>query len=288
MAVSNPTIPNTLSGAAAGTTINDLMQRLYDFFSTQVGGFTLSNVVGGPSAVTSFTATHSSGRQVNFRISGGAILVMIDPDGTIADSSAPGSPTNASPELVFVPASPTGISTACGFAQYGDAILFYVKDTSAAFQQYCSHVGRIAVMDLASDEEVFIDGWGILGYIPNESPGSGLGDWGCVNAANSHCVIRMGESTWLPFTFVSTANVSDTSGNRRFGAIDIHAGDSGSPTSTSDPSVGELNYIKIDGQTDAAPLGVPPSTASNQAWLRLNDANSNTRMVALWNKGTTP
>jgi len=282
-----PTIPDCASAAAGGTAIGDYSQQLYSFFSAQVGFFALQNVVGGPSAVTSFTATHTDGWQINFRVSGGAILTMIDPDGTIADSASPGSPTNASAEVTFIP-SPSGVSANCFYAQYGDAVMFGVKDSGNTFPQYCCQIGKIIQTDNASDPEVFVDGLAILAYLPNESPSSGVGDWGCVSSANSQCFVRVGEADWQAYTFGNTGAVTDTSGNIRFSSINIFAPSTGSPSATNDPSIGEFRFLRIDGSVDAAPLNVIPSSASNQAQVRLNDVASDTRMVALWNKTVTP
>lgn len=282
-----PTIPDCASAAAGGTAIGDYSQQLYTFFNAQSGDFTLENVVGGPSAVTSFTATHSDGWQINFRVTGGEILTLIDPDGTIADSASPGTPTNASSEVVFVP-SPSGTSANCFYAQYGDAILFAIKNSGNTFPIYCSHVGFIAQPHNASDGDIFLDGKGTLGYIPNEQAGSGAGDWGSTIAANSECEIRVAEATWENYTFDSTAAVADTSGNVRFSAMTIFGANGGNPSASADPNIAIFRYLRIDGGADAAPLNVIPSSASNQAFVRINESLNNTRMVALWNKTVTP
>lgn len=280
------TIPTCAKLTAAGTAVGDYLKSLHDWLAANPGNFTIANLVGGASP-TSFTLEHTDGWQINYRISGGEILSTIDPDGEITDSATPDASANAQPEDAVVP-SPTSTSTTMLVARYDDALLWMIKDNTNTFQRYAIHQGKILVPNRASDEALGLDGLGTLAYLPTEAPASTVGDWGCNNSANSKSYLRVATSTWQTPTYRSLSSVSDTCGITRFYAPSMFAGDSGSPSTSSDPELGSLKYVTGDGGTTLSPFAVVPSTSTNQGWLAIDDNNSTTRMRVLWDKTVTP
>jgi hypothetical protein len=279
------TVPTCVAGNAAGVAIQDYMTVLHARCAAAPGDFAVANVVGSP--VTSFTLTHTLGFQINFRVSGGAILSVIAPAGGIANSAAPGTPTNAYTEDTFIP-SPSGTSTRYQFAQYGDAILFAINGSANTFSIYASHTGKIRVVNDGADAT---GGLGLLAYIPNPVTGTTAFNWFCTNATGSNrkSHIRVAAGTWAdPVIPISIGNYT-TQIAARLGDLPVAVPDSGAPAASTSPVRGVFRYLRIDTTTTAgAALSVLPDGGSNQGWLRLADTATTTRLVALWNDTVTP
>jgi hypothetical protein len=279
------TIPTCASGNAAGTAIQDYMTSFHAAFAAAPGSFTIGNVVGSP--VTSFTATHTDGWQINYRVSGGAILSLIAPSGGIANSASPGTPTNAYAEDTLIP-SPSGTSTRWQFAQYGDAIFFAINGSANTFSVYGVHQGAIYA---PGDADSVTRGLGTLAYIPADTSATTAFFWHCTNATGSNrkSYLRLALGTWASPVFpVALVNFA-TQIAGILASLVMAAPDSGAPAATSSPHRGLYRYVQVDTTTTAgAPLSVKPSSATNQGWLRLNNAAATTRQVILWNKLTTP
>ena len=282
------TIPTCASGNAAGTAIQDYMTSFHAAFAAAPGDFTIENVVGSP--VTSFTATHTDGWQINYRVSGGAILSLIAPVGGIANSASPGTPTNAYAEDTLIP-SPSGTSTRWQFAQYGDAVFFAINGTANTFSQYAIHQGAIYA---PGDADSVTRGLGTLAYIPNGDNNANGGTafyWFSSNATGSNrkSYLRRSASAWPNPTIPATPNVYTTQIEGILSNMSVAAPDSGTPAPAANSLRGLWRYVQIDTTTTAgAPLSVKPSYATNQGWLRLNNSTTTTKMVILWNKLTTP
>lgn len=282
------TIPTCASGNAAGTAIQDYMTSFHAAFAAALGGFTLINVVGSP--VTSFTASHTDGWQINYRVSGGAILSLIAPSGGIANSAAPGTPTNAYAEDTLIPA-PSGTSTRWQFAQYGDAILFAINGTANTFSVYGVHQGAIYA---PGDADSVTRGLGTLAYIPCGDANALLTTaffWFGTNttAGNRKSYLRTAVGTWPSPTLTGGPSAYVTQITGFIASLVVCAPDSGTPVSASSAQRGVLRYVQVDtGTTAGSPLSVRASLATDQAWLRLNNSITTTRMVALWNKTVTP
>lgn len=281
MAVS---VPSSASGNAAGTAIQDYMTAFHAAFAAEPGDFTLENVVGAP--VTSFTATHLDGWQINYRVSAGTILSVIAPEGGIANSASPGVPTNAYTEDTIIP-SPSGTSTRWQFAQYGDAIFFAINGSADTFSVYAFHQGAIYA---PGDADSTTRGLGSLAYIPADTFAATAAFWHCTSATvgSKKSYLRIGTSLWnapaFPVALVNfTQNIIGKLCN-----YPVIAADSGA-TSQFSPARGLYRYLQIDTSTAAGlPLSVLPSTASNQGWMRLSNGASATRQVILWDKMVTP
>lgn len=277
-------IPVCSSGNAAGVAIQDYMTVFAAEFAAAPGQFTISNVVGSP--VTSFTATHLDGWQINYRVSGGTILSVFAPDGGIANSAAPGTPSNSYAEDVLLPA-PSGTSTRWQFAQYGDAVFFAINGSANTFTQYAIHQGAIYS---TGDADSGSRGLGTLAYLPTDTSAATSFVWHCTSgsAVSRKSYIRINTSTWAGPAFpISLVNLTQNITGKLCSQI-VLAPDSGAP-STFQPIRGLYRYLQIDTSTTAGlPLSVLPSTASNQAWLRLNNSSTATRQVMLWNKLITP
>lgn len=282
MAVS---IPTCSSGNAAGTTIQDYMTAFHAAFAAAPGQFTIENVVGAP--VTSFTATHLDGWQINYRVSGGTILSVIAPEGGISDSAAPGTPTNAYAEDVALP-SPSGTSTRWQFAQYDDAIFFAINIAANTYSQYAIHQGSIYA---PGDADSVTRGLGTLAYLPSDTSASTAFFWHCTNstASNRKSYLRLALATWSASVFPTALVNFSTQTASVIVNLPMNAPDTGAPATTSSPTRGLYRYLQVDTTTVAgAPLSVRPSTATNQGWLRLNNSATATRQAILWNKLTTP
>lgn len=279
------TIPTCASGNAGGTAIQDYMTAFHAAFAAAPGQFTLQNVVGSP--VTSFTVLHTDGWQINYRVSGGAILSLIAPSGGISNSAAPGTPTNAYAEDTLIP-SPSGTSTRWQFAQYGDAVFFGINGTANTFSQYAIHQGAIYA---PGDADSVTRGLGTLAYIPADTSSTTAFTWHCTNAtaSNRKSYLRLALGTWaasvFPIALVNFATqVASVIVN-----MPMAAPDSGAPATTSSPCRGLYRYLQIDTTTTAGlPLSVKPSSSTDQGWMRLHNAASATRQVVLWNKLVTP
>lgn len=281
MAVS---VPVCASGNAAGVAIQDYMTAFHAAFAAAPGQFTLTNVVGAP--VTSFTAAHVDGWQINYRVSGGTILSLIAPVGGISNSAAPGSPTNAYAEDVLLP-SPSGTSTRWQFAQYGDAIFFAINGSANTFSVYAIHQGAIYA---PGDADNVTKGLGTLAYIPTDTTVSTSFIWHCTSptAGQRKSYVRLSASLWASPCFPIALNSLNQNITGKLCSLVVLAPDTGTP-STVVPPRGLYRYVQVDTSTTAgAPLSVLPSTASNQAWLRLNSSATATRQVILWNKLVTP
>lgn len=282
------TIPTCSSGNAAGTAIQDYMTAFHAAFAAAPGQFTLQNVVGAP--VTSFTVLHTDGWQINYRVSGGAILSLIAPVGGIANSAAPGTPTNAYAEDTLIP-SPSGTSTRWQFAQYGDAIFFAINGSANTFSVYGIHQGAIYA---PGDADSVTRGLGTLAYIPSgdtNAIGTTAFIWFGTNgtAGNRKSYLRIAAGTWPGPTLPNAPSTYSTQIAGFLASLAPVAPDSGTPAAASNPIRGLLRYVQADTTTTAgAPLSVKPSSSTNQGWLRLNNSATTTRMVALWNKLVTP
>ena len=282
------TIPTCASGNAAGTAIQDYMTSFHAAFAAAPGSFTICNVVGSP--VTSFTATHTYGWQINYRVSGGAILSLIAPVGGIANSASPGTPTNAYAEDTLIP-SPSGTSTRWQFAQYGDAVFFAINGTANTFSLYGLHQGAIYA---PGDADSVTRGLGTLAYLPCGDASALLStafQWFSVNstASNRKSYLRTAAGTWPSPTLPLGPNSYTIQVAAILAVLAACAPDSGTPASNTSPQRGLLRYVQVDTTTTAgAPLSVKPSSATNQGWLRVNSSATTTRMVILWNKLTTP
>jgi hypothetical protein len=282
------TIPTCSSGNAAGTAIQNYMTSFHAAFAAAPGSFTIGNVVGSP--VTSFTATHTDGWQINYRVSGGAILSLIAPSGGIANSASPGTPSNAYAEDTLIP-SPSGTSTRWQFAQYGDAIFFAINGSANTFSVYGIHQGAIYA---PGDADSVTRGLGTLAYIPCGDSNALLTTaffWFGTNATagNRKSYLRIAAGTWPSPTLPSGPSAYITQIAGFIASLTICAPDSGTPVSASSAQRGLLRYIQADTTTTAGnPLSVKPSLATDQGWLRINNSAAATRMVALWNKQVTP
>lgn len=279
------TEPTCVGTNAGGTAVQDYMTALHARLAAAPGDFTVDNVVGSP--VTSFTLTHTTGFQMNYRVSGGVILSLIAPSGGIANSAAPGTPTGAYAEDTILPA-PSGTSTRYQFAQYGDAFLFLVNDTTNLFSVYGIHMGKIRVVNDGADVS---GGLGTLAYLPTNSASSMAFTWFSTNgtAGNRKCYMRYAAAAWGSPSLLQAPGSYSGQVTARLGDLPCQLPDAGAAPMASSATRGVFKYLRVDTTTTAgAPLSVLPDGGSNQGWLRINNTNSTTRMVALWNDTVTP
>lgn len=286
------TIPTCVRLTPAGVTLQDTVTSFHAWLTANPGNFTISNVVGSP--VTSFTITHTDGWQQNFRVSGGALLSMIAPTGGIESSAAPGTPTGHSVEDVLLPAF-TGTIADVSVARYADALFLSVKATGATHSAFTFHSGRIGLPEDASDAARGIDGLGILAYVIDQSANTAF-SWFTINvtASNRKSKIRAALTTvngWVDPTVRNdvVTQPSTTFANRRFCSVKLVAGPPGGvPAQASNADLMALKYIRSDATTSLLPFQVVPSASTNQAWMAIGGANTNTRLRCLWNKTVTP
>lgn len=281
------TVPVSVGANAAGTALQDYVTALYNQIVAEPGGFTISNVVGGGTP-TSWTITHTDGWQINYRVSGGALLSLIAPEGGIANSASPGTPTNGSPEDVLIP-SPSGTGTRYQYCQYGDAILFAINASANTHSAYAFHHGRILNRNNAVDP---LKGLGVLAYLINDSTAATAFEWLNSNTTgtNRKSWIRIGTSLWWNPVFGTTPSQATLlTAERVSTSVAIKVPDSGNPPSASALTRGVFRYLGEDSSSPAGnPLSVAPAVGSDQGWLRLKSSNSTSRLVALWDKQVTP
>jgi len=282
------TIPVCSSGlSAAGTTTADYLDAFYTFWAANAGSFTLENVVGAP--VTSFTATHLDGWQINYRLDSGTILSLIAPEGGIADSAAPGTPTNASVEDVILPVT-AGTSAQMSIAIYTDAVFCGIKDAGTTHYEYGWHQGKIHVPGDLSDPARGNDGLGVLAYLIDGAQSATAFKWLCTSgvAGNRKSKVRTGTSTWdSPGITRSLETGWAAAAEKRMASEGITATDGVQP-STSSPTRGLYTYLRADTSGTLAPVSVVPSLTTDQGWLAIRDSSSATRVRILWNKTATP
>jgi hypothetical protein len=263
------------------------MTSFYNAFLADPGGFTLRLVVGGATP-TSFTATHSEGWEINYRMSAGTILSLINPSGGISNSAAPGTPTNAYAEDVLLPVV-SATATRWQFAQYGDAVFFAINGSAGTFSAYAFHQGKIRI---SNNEASTAQGLGTLAYLPADAAAGTPGAWynTSATAGSRKSYIRYALSAWgqpaIPVGFVGFA----VQVGARLGDMALTVADAGvQPSTSSSPIRGVLRYLRADTTTTApVPLSVLPSDTTNQGWLRLNSSAAATRQVILWDKLVTP
>lgn len=276
---------------AGGTTLQDYVTAFHMWWAANLGNFTLSNVVGGGTP-TSWTATHTQGWQLNFRVSGGTLLVMVAPNGGIASSSAPVSA--GSTEVIGLPA-PAGTATRCYVARYDDAIFFGPVASALTFVVNAFLAGRIGAPIQDQDVAAGIDGLGILAHTPNDSNATNLNTWYSTNstAGNRQTRVRVASATWaLGATYTWGSVIAQSGAARRFSPVVLcgHPDGSTGPSTTASPLLVLSKYTAwAGGAADSvAPLTLNESAGSNQAWLALNSSATNTRHRLLWDKTVDP
>lgn len=281
-----PTVPLCFAGNAGGTAIQDYMTAFHARLAAAPGNFIIENVVGGGTP-TSYTLKYSDGWQINHRVSAGEIKSLIAPAGGIINSAAPGTPTNAYPEDTLIPA-PSGTGTRFQFAQYSDAFFFAANVAANTHSAFAVHQGRVLNRNNAVDP---LNGLGTFAYLPTQQAASSAFEWFSIQAtpSNRKSYLRVGTAVWgnvsIPRSLFSVITQTD----ERIGMVPLIAPDSGTPNAAASQTRGAARYLGEDSTTAAGmPLTVVPSTDSNQGWLRINSANSSTRLTILWDKTVTP
>lgn len=281
------TIPTCGSLTASGLTIQNYTTELYTWILANPGNFTVSNATGGP--VSSWTLTHSDGFQLNFRISGTTLLVMIAPVGGIVNSATPGTPTDYVEVIGLI--TPSVSSTRCHIARYDDAI--YFSYSSAANNSILSAflVGRIFAplqdQDVAND----VDGLGILASIPSDGA-TGSSNYWYSTSATRQSRARCG-SVWINGVVHKDASgPSQSSSLKRFQNVMV----AGDPSGSSLPSVSTSPIVYLSkytawgcGPSDSiTAYSLNESASTNQAWMALINSTGSTRHRILWDKTVDP
>lgn len=282
------TIPTCAVLTAAGTTLQDYVTVFYNWVNANPGNFTVSNLVGGATP-TSWTLTHASGFQLNFRVSGGTLLIMVAPNGGIANSAAPVSA--GSVEVIGLPA-PSGTSTRAHVARYKDALFFGWTSTTPTHTPNAFEVGRIGAPIQDQDVAAGIDGLGILAHTPSDSVASSVNNWYTVSATRQSRA-RVASATWAGgLTAPWGGSIAQSSANRRFSPVVLCGNPDGTnvPSTTTSPILLLSKYNAWAGgvSDSVAPFTLNESAGSNQAWMAINNANANTRHRILWDKTVDP
>lgn len=283
------TVPTCAKVTLSGTTNADLIDGWHDWIVANGAGegWSVANVVGSP--VTSFTAEHSGGGQINYRLTGGEILGMVSPSGGISDSAAPGTPSGAQPEEVFFPAM-AGNSDEALFWLQGNSVAIIVKDTGKTYCKYMDYRGKnITTTNIKANGPT---GWGSFGYIPTQTAAFTAGSWFTTNstAVNRKSWIQITDTDWANPTIIrSISSISSAGDGTRFSQESVVAGSSGdTPAGSSDPARGVLKHIFADTVASGLPFSVVPDATVDQAMLRINDSAAATRMCLVWDKFVTP
>lgn len=282
------TIPTCAVLTAAGTTLQDYITVFYNWVTSNPGNFTVSNLVGGATP-TSWTLTHTSGFQLNFRVSGGTLLIMIAPNGGIANSAAPVSA--GSVEVIGLPA-PSSTSTRAHVARYEDALFFGWTSTTPTHTPNAFLAGRIGAPIQDQDVAAGIDGLGILAHTPSDSNSSASNNWYSVNTTRQSRA-RVASTTWAGgLTYPWGSTIAQSGPTRRFSPVVL----CGNPDGTNAPIVANSPILLLSKYTawaggvsdSVTPFALNESAGSNQAWMALNSANAATRHRILWDKTVDP
>jgi hypothetical protein len=237
---------------------------------------------------------HPEGWWLHIFNNGTEIQCAIAPTGDIAASSYSGLAT-------VVESASTG--TTLHFAEYDDAILIGVKHSTGNYWQQGLHAGKIFTPFNASDPAIFVDGFGILGGIPNFSDslsGSNTRYW--ANSSSTVITpppirIRVSENLWSPRVTISPVESGGASGDlvdqvrlspRTFSIPISVAGITSSPGGGLSP-LGFSKYLRIYKTNLAHRTTVPAiNSADKQSWLAFNYNASTRTACCLWNKDVTP
>lgn len=192
-------------------------------------------------------------------------------------------------------------------ASYKDAISIFISDSSGSYFVYGIHAGKIFAPDNSSDEELYIDGSGIILGVPSSTL---IGDNGTsggwlehVSSSDNYTngrggVIRIGENTWSNSQFVNQINQEFFSSiSNRLRLVPYTVG--GSNIEPAAGQIGRTKYIRqVNNNFSMAHLVLIPSEdiVSNQAWLcwstRTASAtyqeasnSSGQKSIMLWKKG---
>lgn len=226
------------------------------------------------------------------QVSGSAIKCLLNPNTGSANALTFGS-LGPSGSLDYVHPSNTGSMSspqidAISFgalpgstlymAEYEDAFFLGTRYANAEYWYQCLNVGKVYVPSNASDPDVGLDGYGILGGIPCVSHVAGASFWTSTNTATS--VIRTGESTWtnpVALTEPKPEQANDLNGSIRLVEVPIKAGSGG-------PLIGYTKYVR-QYKNAGGHLGYIMSNGSdNQAWVRYRFSSNDYHMCMLWNK----
>lgn len=282
------TIPVCARVVLSGTATNALLiDAMHDWFIANPGDFTVENVVGSPT--TSFTLTHDDGWQINYRLSGGEILVLIAPEGGIADSASPGTPTNAMTEDTAFPVL-SGVSDRVNFAQYGDAVFVAVQSTALNSYPYAIMTGR-CVDSLEPFSTRFV-GLAHFGYLMGDAMVATTGAMYSLSgsAGNRKSKVRTLADVWVsPGTPVTALfNVTQPARGRFSSIIVTGSIVEQTPSATTMPTCGVMAYCRIDSSVGLSALNVVPSDTTDQGMLAVVDDTGTSRFRVVWNKNVTP
>lgn len=281
------TIPTCIRRTLSSTDTPTLLDDFHDWLDANPGNFTLSNVVGA--TVTSFTATHTDGWQVNWRVSGTTILMAIAPTGGIADSAAPAA-TDMSPEEIAVVDISGSAHAQYLIALYDDAITLLTK--AAANDEIFDgfHVGKVMAVSRANYPALGRDGLGMLCGGPSDN-NFNVGDlWFSTsgNIFSRRSKIHVATGQWGSPLISNISSWTTVSDSARFHDVPVFAPPlpSDTPNTANSPAVGILKYITGDGALDAAQLTLINSASSTQAYVSIGYPSSGvSRLRMIWTQG---
>lgn len=282
------TIPTCAALTAGGTAIQNYVTELYTWILANPGNFTVSNAAGGP--VSSWTLTHIDGFQLNFRISGTTLLVMIAPDGGIVNSATPGTPTNYVEVIGLI--TPSSQSTKCHIARYEDAIYFSYSSSSNNYINSAFLIGRIFAPLQDQDAANGVDGLGILAAVPSDNTAVNQNYW-YSSSTTRQSKARCGGSIWANgLTHKDNSGPTQYSAIKRFQNVSICGDPSGVAAASpySSPIIYMSKYTAwACGPSDSiTSYSLNESASTNQAWMALTNSVSSTRQRLLWDKTVDP
>lgn len=278
------TLPACVRLVAAGATLQDHVTAFHTWITANPGNFSVDNVVGSP--VTSFTLTHSSGWQINYRISGGALLTLIAPSGGITNSASPGTPTNAMTEDTAFPAL-SGTGVRANVARYADAIFWGIQSSGFNSYPYAIMAGRC--VDSLEPFDVRWVGLAHFGYLMGGATVATNNAMFTTAASQRRSKVRILEGAWSSPATIAASFGQTQAARGRFCPLVVQTTlTDATPSASTSPPVGVCAYCRIDTVAALAPLNVVPSDTTDQGMLSVNDSTSTTRFRVVWDKNVTP
>lgn len=281
-------IPDCAVLTAAGTTLQDYLTALYTRHAAVPGVWTIENVVGGGTP-TSWTQTHPDGYQINYRASGGQLLIGLAPLGGVSNSATPGTPSGWQESVGLI--APSGTNAECLFADYDDTIFFGWKSTAKTAMAGAFLIGRQIITTQA--QRAAGGGFAILGGVPTVGSSSTANIW-FSSGTPRHGRLKLDATKWANGLVHSGEPASRTqgTGDYRFDEVAFqgHPDGSSAPNTNASPILGLSKYLSwACGPADSqSPFVLNESAGSNQAQMSLSSSASPTRLRIRWNKTVDP
>lgn len=279
-------VPNCAILSPATASLQDHFNALRDFFDATATSFSIVDEVesGGD---YSALLVEQGGQQIEIDIDGTSIRCRVDPDGTRA-SLADAPSASASARVAHF--SATTYASRAVVAEYPDAFLWLLEDSTGGFYAHGIHAGIVYTPFRTNDPALGISGHGMMGGIPRFTSSTGAGYW-LSTTATVTTLVRVGAANW---DRASELTASDTSVANMGGLLDgslrlppLVLLSRGAPANTGICRLGLTKYLAMAASLQPT-KSIVPSTNSDQGYLYIRGLAGNGPFLALWDKTVTP